>query len=66
MQTSSKTASKNDPLAAFVAAKAEIDAQLARLAATSADHFNTATDDIHWGHVTVLQDTLATLRTLHA
>lgn len=56
---------KNDPLAAFVAAKAEIDAHLARLAAASANHFNMAPDDIHWGHVAVLHDTLAALRDLH-
>ncbi len=65
MQTSLKTATKNDPLAAFVAAKAEIDAQLAHLMAASAEHFNMAPDDIHWGHVTVLNDTLAALRALH-
>ncbi len=55
----------NDPLAAFVAAKAEIDAHLARLAALSDGHFNMAPDDINWGHVTVLNDTLAALRGLH-
>lgn len=65
MQTSSKTATKNDPLAAFVAAKAEIDAHLARLAAISADHFNMAPEDVTWGHVTTLNDTLAALRVLH-
>lgn len=56
---------KNDPLAAFVTAKAEIDAHLARLAATSADHFNMAPDEVRWGNVTVLHDTLAALRALH-
>jgi hypothetical protein len=56
---------KNDPLAAFVTTKSEIDAHLARLTAASFEHFNMAPDDIHWGHVTVLNDTLAALRALH-
>ena len=38
-------------LDAFIAAKAEIDAMLARLASLSADHFETSPDEIHWGHV---------------
>jgi cation transporter-like permease len=66
MQTSSKTTAINDPIAAFMAAKAEIDVQLARLIATSEDHFGMAPDDVQWGHVTTLQDTLAALRALHA
>lgn len=41
-------------LDAFVARKAEIDTMLARLTALSADHFNVAPDDIHWGHVGTL------------
>ena len=36
---------------AFLAAKAEIDSMLARLAALSDDHFDTHPDEIHWGHV---------------
>jgi hypothetical protein len=36
-------------LDAFLAAKFEIDAMLARLAALSADHFETNPDEIHWG-----------------
>jgi hypothetical protein len=55
---------RNDPTAAFIAAKAEIDTHLARLMAASADHFNMAPEDIHWGHVTTLQDTATTLRAL--
>ena len=41
-------------LDAFIAAKTEIDAMLARLAALSADHFETSPDEIHWGHVGTL------------
>jgi len=39
---------------AFLAAKAEIDTMLERLAALSADHFETSPDEIHWGHVGTL------------
>lgn len=38
-------------IAAFMARKAEIDSQLARLQALSANHFNVSPDDVHWGHV---------------
>jgi hypothetical protein len=38
-------------LAAFIAAKTEIDRLLADLAALSADHFHTSPDVVHWGHV---------------
>ena len=38
-------------LDAFMARKAEIDAQLARLQALSDEHFNLSPDSIHWGHV---------------
>ncbi len=38
-------------LNAFMARKAEIDAQLARLQALSNEHFNLSPDSIHWGHV---------------
>lgn len=41
-------------LDAFLARKAEIDTMLARLTALSADHFNVALNDIHWGHVGTL------------
>ena len=39
---------------AFLAAKAEIDSMLARLAALSDDHFETHPDEIDWGHVGTL------------
>ena len=49
-------------LDAFIAAKTEIDAMLARLAALSADHFETHPDEIHWGHVGTLNHYRAKLR----
>ena len=49
-------------LDAFIAAKAEIDAMLERLAALSADHFETSPDEIHWGHVGTLNHYRAKLR----
>ena len=42
---------REQALAAFIAKKTEIDAMLARLAALSADHFDTSPDEINWGHV---------------
>lgn len=47
---------------AFIAAMAEIDAMLERLAALSADHFATSPDEIHWGHVGTLNHYRAKLR----
>ena len=38
-------------LEAFMARKAEIDAQLVRLQALGDEHFNLSPDSIHWGHV---------------
>jgi hypothetical protein len=49
-------------LDAFVAAKIEIDAMLARLATLSADHFETHPDEINWGHVGTLNHYRAKLR----
>lgn len=49
-------------LDAFLSAKRDIDAMLARLAAFSADHFATSPDEINWGHVGSLNDTRARLR----
>ena len=49
-------------LDAFIAAKSEIDAMLQRLAALSADHFETSPDEIHWGHVGTLNHYRAKLR----
>jgi hypothetical protein len=42
--------SKEDPLAAFVSKKAEIDAMLTRLQALSDDHFGYSPDEITWSH----------------
>lgn len=41
----------DEALAAFVAAKAEIDAMLERLAAQSYDHFGVEPEGVSWGHV---------------
>ena len=41
-------------LDAFLARKAEIDGMLARLSDLSAEHFNVAPDEVHWGHVGTL------------
>lgn len=41
-------------LAAFLARKADIDGMLARLQALSAEHFDIASDEVHWGHVGTL------------
>lgn len=49
-------------LDAFIAAKTEIDAMLARLTALSADHFETSPDEINWGHVGTLNHYRAKLR----
>ena len=49
-------------LAAFVAAKLEIDAMLERLAALSADHFETHPDEIDWGDVGTLNHYASLLR----
>ena len=55
MTTRRATVTKDKALAAFVAAKAEIDTRLERLKALSDDHFNATPDEIHWGHVGDLQ-----------
>ena len=49
-------------LAAFIAAKAEIDVVLARLQALSAEHFNATPDEVTWGHVGMLEHYRARLR----
>ena len=49
-------------LDAFIATKTEIDAMLERLAALSADHFETSPDEINWGHVGTLNHYRAKLR----
>ncbi len=38
-------------IATFITRKAEIDSQLVRLQALSADHFSVSPDDVNWGHV---------------
>ena len=48
------TSTNDKALDAFIAAKTEIDAMLERLAALSADHFETHPDEINWGHVGTL------------
>ena len=47
---------------AFLAAKFEIDAMLERLAALSADHFETHPDEIDWDDVGTLEHYRAKLR----
>jgi hypothetical protein len=49
-----KTRSNEDPLAAFVQKKAEIDAMLTRLQALSDEHFNYSPDEITWDRVGTL------------
>ena len=49
-------------LDAFIATKTEFDAMLERLAALSADHFETHPDEINWGHVGTLNHYRAKLR----
>ena len=49
-------------LAAFLARKAEIDRMLARLQALSAEHFDIASDEVHWGHVGTLNHYASLLR----
>lgn len=62
MNTRRACATNDKALAAFVAAKAEIDARLERLKALSDDHFNATPDEIHWGHVGDLQRYASLLR----
>jgi hypothetical protein len=53
---------RESALDAFMAKKAEIDAMLERLAALSADHFETSPDEINWGHVGNLGNYASLLR----
>jgi hypothetical protein len=48
------TATNDKALNAFIAAKTDIDAMLARLTALSNDHFETNPDEINWGDVGTL------------
>ena len=60
--TTRRAPDNSKALDAFIAAKAEIDAMLERLAALSADHFETNPDEINWGHVGTLNHYRAKLR----
>ena len=55
-------ADNTEALDAFLIAKLEIDTMLERLAAISADHFETSPDEIHWGHVGTLNHYAGLLR----
>ncbi len=61
-RTSRRATENAKALDAFIAAKAEIDAMLARLAAVSAGHFETNPDEVNWGHVGMLDHYRAKLR----
>ena len=52
--TTRRNTDNSKAINAFLAAKAEIDTMLERLAALSDDHFQTSPDEIHWGHVGTL------------
>ncbi len=61
--TTRRAAAPNDKaLNAFLTAKFEIDAMLARLAALSNDHFDTDPDEINWGDVGTLNHYASLLR----
>ena len=49
--TTRRATDNSKALDAFMTAKSQIDAMLARLAALSEDHFGTHPDEINWGHV---------------
>ena len=58
-----RTAAPNDKaLNAFLAAKIEMDAMLARLTTLSDDHFDTHPDEINWGDVGTLNRYASLLR----
>jgi len=52
--TTRRATDNTKALNAFMTAKLQIDAMLERLAALSADHFETHPDEINWGHVGTL------------
>ena len=61
--TSRRATAPNDKaLNAFLAAKIEIDAMLARVKTLSDDHFDTHPDAIHWGDVGMLNHYAGLLR----
>ena len=49
-------------LSAFVAGKTDFDELLARLQQLSDNHFAVLPDEVHWGHVTSVADSVALLR----
>jgi hypothetical protein len=57
-----KPEAPTEALAAFIAAKAEIDTMLARLTALSDDNFETHPDKIQWGNVGDLSHYVGLLR----
>ena len=61
--TTRRAAAPNDKaLNAFLAAKIEMDAMLARLTTLSQDHFDTHPDEINWGDVGTLYHYASLLR----
>lgn len=62
MTTRRATAQNDKALNAFIAAKADIDAMLARLTTLSNDHFETNPDEINWGDVGTLNHYASLLR----
>jgi hypothetical protein len=62
MATRRATAQNHKALNAFIAAKDDIDAMLARISALSGDHFQTNPDEINWGHVGTLTHYASLLR----
>ena len=62
MTTRRATATNDKALNAFLTAKIEIDAMLARLTALRDDHFDAHPDEINWGHVGTLNHYASLLR----
>ena len=60
--TTRRATDNSKALDAFLSAKIEIDAMLERLAALSADHFETHPDEINLGHVGSLNHYASLLR----
>lgn len=58
----SKTRNNDQALEAFIARKAEIDTMLARLTELSAEHFQVAPEEVHWGDVGTLASYAELLR----
>ena len=57
-----RTTDNSKALTAFLTAKIEIDAMLARLTTSSHDHFDTHPDEINWGDVGTLNHYASLLR----